>query len=49
MVKVRFSYRDQYSHGKWNEQECIVKSVDECKRIYGLNSCEHKILEVKEI
>ena len=49
MYHIKFKYRDQYSHGKWNEQECTVTSVDECKKIYGLDSCEHEITEVKEI
>lgn len=49
MVHVKFKYRDEYSHGKWNEQECVVSSVEECKKIYGLKYCEHEILEVKEV
>ena len=50
MVKIKFKYMDKYSHGKWNEQECIVDSVEECKRIYGLGiDCEYKIISVKEV
>lgn len=49
MVHVKFKYRDELSRGKWNEQECLVCSVQECKEIYGLDQCEHEILEVKEI
>lgn len=50
MVRVRFKYRDEWCRdGKWNEQECLVRSVDECKKIYGLDQCEHEILEVREV
>ena len=47
MVYVKFKYRDEYSNGKWNVQECHVRSLKECKEIYGLDQCEHQILEVK--
>lgn len=46
MVHVKFKYRDEYSNGKWNTQECTVPSVAECIKIYGLDQCEHEILEV---
>ena len=50
MVKVRFAYCDELSHGNWNEQECIVSSVAECKKIYGLGvDCEYLILSVEEV
>ena len=50
MVKVKFKYKDEMSKGEWREQECIVSSVQECKRIYGLGiDCEYRIIEVKEI
>lgn len=50
MVKVKFEYRDEMSKGEWREQECIVSSVQECKRIYGLGiDCEYRIIEVKEV
>lgn len=49
MVHIKFKYRDEHSHGKWNTQECTVPSVDECKKIYGLDTCEHEILEVKPV
>jgi hypothetical protein len=50
MVKVKFEYRDEMSNWEWREQECIVSSVQECKKIYGLGiDCEYRIIEVKEI
>lgn len=49
MVHIKFKYHDKFCRdGRWNTQECIVRSVEECKRIYGLDQCEYKILEVKE-
>jgi hypothetical protein len=50
MVKIKFEYRDNYSHGKWNKQECLVSSVEECKKIYGLGvDCEYRIISVEEV
>ena len=49
MVKVKFKYKDEMSKGEWREQECIVSSVQECKRIYGLGiDCEYKIISIEE-
>lgn len=48
MVTVKFKYRDAWSNGKWNEQECYVRNVAECKRIYGLGvDCEYQIISVE--
>jgi hypothetical protein len=50
MLKIQFEYRDKYCFPKWNKQECIVSSVEECKRIYGLGvDCEYKITSIEEI
>ena len=50
MVEVTFKYRDDYSKGNWNTQHCVVSSVEECKKIYGLGiDCEYKIISVKEV
>lgn len=50
MVEVVFEYCDRYSNGRWNKQSCIVSSVNECIRIYGLGvDCDYHILSVKEI
>lgn len=48
MKKIKFKYRDEYSHGEWREQECVVRSVEECIKIYGLNECEYEIISVEE-
>lgn len=50
MVKVTFEYADAMSGWEWRRQECIVSSVQECKRIHGLGvDCEYRIIEVKEV
>ena len=50
MLKIVFEYRDEYCYPRWNEQECVVSSVEECKRIYGLGvDCEYRILSVEEV
>jgi hypothetical protein len=50
MVEIEFEYKDEYSHGKWNKQSCVVSSVEECKKIYGLGvDCEYRILSVEEV
>jgi len=50
MVEVTFRYKDELSNWEWRTQKCTVRSVEECKKIYGLGiDCEYEILEVKEI
>lgn len=50
MVKVKFQYRDSYTNDEWREQECVVRSVKECKELYGLGiDCEYKIISVEEV
>ena len=50
MLKIVFEYRDEYCSPKWNKQECVVRSIEECKRIYGLGvDCEYRIISVKKI
>ena len=53
MVRVVFEYRDEMSNGEWRTQECLVSSVEEAKRIYGLDGSdpsleEYKIVSVEE-
>lgn len=49
MLNITFRYKDTMSNWEWRTQSCIVRSVEECKRIYGLGTdCEYEILEVKE-
>lgn len=50
MVRVVFEYADALSKWEWRRQSCVVSSVDECKRIYGLGiDCEYKIISVERI
>ena len=50
MLHIVFEYRDEMSKGKWIRQECVVRSLKECKKIYGLGvDCEYKIIEIKEV
>ena len=50
MLKIKFRYKDKYTNGKWNEQECIVNSVKECKELYGLGiDCEYEIISIEKI
>lgn len=50
MVQIKFEYKDEFSHDKWNKQECIVSSLKECIKIYGLGiDCEYRILSIEEI
>ena len=50
MVHIEFEYRDEQSNWEWRKQECIVSSVTECKRIYGLGiDCEYRIVSVEEV
>ena len=50
MLRIVFEYQDKYCFPKWNRQECIVSSVEECKRIYGLGvDCDYKIISIEEV
>lgn len=50
MVHIKFEYKDKWTNGNWQQQECCVESVQECKKLYGLGiDCEYRILEVTKI
>ena len=50
MLEIKFRYRDEMSKWEWCEQQCVVSSVNECVRIYGLGiDCEYEIISVKEV
>ncbi len=49
MLHIVFKYRDAYTKGKWNQQECCMSSVAECIKFYGLGiDCEYRIISVEE-
>lgn len=50
MLRIKFEYRDEYTNGQWRTQECVMSSVEECKRLYELGvDCEYRIISVKEV
>ena len=50
MLHIKFEYADALSNWEWKKQECTVSSVEECKRIYGLEiDCDYRITEIKEV
>lgn len=51
MKEITFRYKDSLSRGEWRTQHCIVESVNECIRIYGLDEddVDYEIIEVKEV
>jgi hypothetical protein len=50
MLKIVFEYRDEMSGWKWRQQSCVVSSVKECKKIYGLGvDCDYRIVSVTEV
>ena len=50
MLQIEFEYKDELSKGEWRMQSCIVPSIKECKKIYGLGvDCDYQILSVKEV
>lgn len=50
MLKIDFEYADAMSNWEWRKQSCIVSSIEECKKIYGLGiDCEYRIVKVEEV
>ena len=50
MYEIEFEYRDEMSKGEWRRQSCVMSSVQECKKVYGLGvDCDYRIISVKKI
>lgn len=50
MLHIKFEYADAMSNWQWRQQECVVSSVAECIKIYGLGvDCDYHILSVEEV
>lgn len=50
MKHIVFEYRDEYcKDGKFHKQECIVRTVESCIKLYGLDKCEYRIISVEEV
>lgn len=48
MLHIVFEYRDELSNWEWKRQECNVRSLKECKEIYGLGiDCDYRIISVE--
>lgn len=49
MKRITFRYADAMSNWEWRKQSCVVESVAECIKIYGLGvDCDYEILSVEE-
>lgn len=50
MLHIKFRYKDRYTRGEWNTQECTMSSIEECIKVYGLGvDCEYEIVSVEEV
>lgn len=50
MLKITFEYSDALSNWKWKKQTCVMSSVQECVKVYGLGvDCDYHILSVEEV
>ena len=50
MLKITFEYADEMSGWEWRRQTCVVSSLVECKRIYGLGiDCDYRIISIEKI
>lgn len=50
MLEITFKYRDALSNWEWRTRHCVMSSVEECIKIYGLGiDCDYEIIEVKEV
>lgn len=50
MLKIDFEYADAMSNWEWRQQSCIMRSVAECIKFYGLGvDCEYRIVKVEEV
>lgn len=50
LLHITFEYADAMSNWEWRTQDCVVSSVEKCKRIYGLGvDCDYRILKIEEI
>lgn len=52
MKRIKFRYEDKYTKpGQCSEQECVMESVRECIKFYGLDQpdVEYEIVSVEEV
>ena len=51
MKEITFKYADAMSNWEWKTQHCVVDSLAECIKMYGLNDVgvEYQIIKIKEV
>lgn len=50
MLRITFRYRDKMSNWEWRTQTCIMSSIAECEKVYGLGiDCDYQIISIEEI
>lgn len=50
MYRIVFEYADSYSNWQWRRQECIMSSLQECIKIYGLGyDCDYRIISMEKL
>lgn len=50
MLEITFEYKDAISNWEWRKQTCVMSSVDECIKMYGLGiDCDYRIVSVKDL
>jgi hypothetical protein len=49
-LEISFEYRDAFSHGEWRRQSCLMPSVEDAVRVYGLDEddVDYRILDVRD-
>lgn len=50
MLHIVFEYCDSMSGWAWRRQECYVRSVAECVKIYGLGiDCDYRFVSIEQV
>ena len=50
MYEIEFEYCDRYTNGEWRRQHCIMSSVSECIKVYGLGvDCDYRIISAIKV
>ena len=50
MLRIEFEYADKWSNWEWRKQSCVMNSVQDCIKFYGLGvDCNYRIVKVEEV
>lgn len=50
MLMITFEYADAASNWEWRKQTCVMESIQECIKLYGLGvDCHYRILKVQKL